>query len=250
MTHRTQAAATVTAELRKLGVPAKLCAKLHTFLKKRHPGNQERIYHSLAHTNEVAALTGKMLHSWPRVPPERKVLLILSAALHDLDPKRRPGTPARVDATLLYLHEDKEAQLLVAEFCDRFHFTPGQVSALIMSTDYSARAEEMADKIEAFKKANRYAFGDDPWVDAWGHRLAYWDKIATYLHNTPEESRRRVAGLGRELRKAGAKRPKIGLQEVSRRFLTALRDDELFTYLNAKDRAGFVKLLGRFGPRK
>src|SRR5271170_699386 len=84
----------LTAELRKLGVSTHLCARLTAFLKTRHPGDQERIYHGLAHTNEVALLTAKMLHRWPKVPSDRKVLLVLSAALHDLDPDREPGTPA------------------------------------------------------------------------------------------------------------------------------------------------------------
>ena len=111
-------------ELRLLGIPARLCARLKAFLKARHPGNQERIYHGLAHTWEVSGLTARMLRSWPGVPADRKVLLILAAAMHDLDPQRPPGTPARVRATLAYLHEDPAAAGLVAEFCDRCP-TPG-----------------------------------------------------------------------------------------------------------------------------
>src|SRR5207302_289483 len=95
-------------ELRKLGVSEALCGRLKAFLKERHPGIQERIYHGLAHTYEVSGLTARMLHSWPKVPAERKVLLILSAAFHDLDPERMPGTPARVEATLVYLQKDPD----------------------------------------------------------------------------------------------------------------------------------------------
>lgn len=238
----------LTAALRRLGASAALAAQLRAFLKARHPGDQERIYHSLAHTLEVAALTARMLRKWPRVPAERKVLILLAAALHDLDPERCPGTPARVQATLEYLQNDEDAHALIAAFCDRFHFTPGQVGALIMATDYSAHPEEMAELQHAFKRAHKYAFGDDPWIDEWGRRLAYWDKIATYLHNTPEESRRRVAGLGRELRTSGAwrRRPKAGLKGVSRAFLEKLTRDPLFDYLSKADRARFRAVLRRF----
>ncbi|MBI3552163.1 MAG: hypothetical protein HY077_06570 [Elusimicrobia bacterium] len=238
-----------TAELRKLGVPAHLCARLKAFLKDRHPGDQERIYHGLAHTHEVAGLTAHMLHRWPKVPAERKVLLILAAAFHDLDPERQPGTPARVEATLTYLRADDDARGLVAEFCDRFHFTPGQVSALIMATDYSEHPGQMASKKKAFERAHRYHFPDDPWVSQWGHRLAYWDQIGTYLHNTPEESRRRVAGLGREMRSIGVWR-RAGIEGKSRRFLSRLRRDHLFTYLDAADRKHFDRLLGHFDPQR
>jgi endonuclease/exonuclease/phosphatase family metal-dependent hydrolase len=232
-------------ELQILGAPKSLCARLKKFLKDRHPGDQEKIYHNLSHTHEVASLTARMLHRWPNVPADRKVLIILTAALHDLDPHRTPGIPARVEATLEYLQSDDEARKLVADFCDRFHFTPGQVGAMVMSTDYSARAEEMEAKLEAFRKAHRYAFGDDPWVELWGKRLAFWDKIATYLHNTHDDSRRRVAGLCRELKKVGAK-PKSGMTEVSRKFLTALTKEELFTYLPTADQKHFKDLLKRF----
>lgn len=233
------------AELAKLGVPARLCARLKAFLKARHPGDQARIYHGLAHTYEVSGLTARMLHSWPRVPAERKVFVILSAAMHDLDPQRPAGTPARVEATLAYLHADPAARALIAEFCDRFHFTPGQVAAMVMATDYSDRPAEKAAKLRAFRRAHRYAFGNDPWIDEWGRRLAYWDQIATYVENTPQQSRRRVAGLARELRRVRAfrGRPESGMQGLSRRFLAVLKRDDLFSYLTARDRARFETLL-------
>lgn len=240
-----------TAELRSLGVPARTCSRLKVFLKTRHPGNQERIYHGLAHTYEVAGMTARMLRRWPKVPAERKILLILSAALHDLDPDRDPGTPARVEATLTYLQADPEARRVVAEFCDRFHFTPGQVASLIMATDFSEHPGQMASKLKAFERAHRYHFGNDPWVAEWGRRLAYWDQIGTYLQNTPEESRRRVAGLAREFRRAGGGhfRPEAGVKGMSFRFLSGLRRNKLFTYLGAADRARFDRLLRQFAPR-
>lgn len=230
-------------ELRRLAVPARLRARLKSFLRRRHPGDQKRIYHGLAHTYEVASLTARMLHSWPRVPVERKVLIALAAALHDVDPKRAKNTPARVHATLDHLNKDREARALVADFGARFGFTPEQVGALIMSTDYSAHPEEMAHKRSAFERACRRSFGADPWVAQWGKRLAYWDQISTYLH-TRELARSRVAGLGRELRAAGPGfRPEKGLKGLSLRFLTSLRRNPLFEYLPKGDRRRFERIL-------
>jgi hypothetical protein len=231
-------------------VPARLNARLRAFLKKRHPGDQERIYHSLAHTHEVAGLTAAMLYSWPKVPADRKILLILSASLHDVDPKRKPGTPARVEATLEHLEKDREARSLLKEFEKRFGFTPDQVMALIMATDYSTHPQEMQAKYEAFKQAHQEAFGQDPWIPLWGKRLAYWDQIATYLQTTPAEARRRVAGLGREFRRAQAirTRPKDGLHGLSYKFFEGLRRDPLFDYLDAADQKRFLQLQRAFKP--
>lgn len=192
-----------------------------------------------------------MLHKWPKVPAGRKVLLILAAAMHDVDPERRPGTPARVEATLEHLERDPEAVKLLADFAARFDFTPDQVGALVRATDYSARPAERRQKLSAFLRAHKVAFGDDPWIPLWGQRLAYWDQIATYLHTTPDQARRRVAGLGRELRSARAlaARPKEGLKGLSYGFLTTLREDPLFTYLHADDRARFETLIRGFAPK-
>jgi hypothetical protein len=226
--------------------------RLKAFLRARHPGRQDRIYHSLAHTYEVAGLTGQMLHKWPNVPAGRKVLLILAAAMHDVDPHRKPGTPARVEATLEHLETDPEARRLLNDFAEKFGFTPDQVGTLVMATDYSARPKEKRQKLKAFLKANEASFGQDPWIPEWGRRLAYWDQIATYLHTTPAEARSRVAGLGRELRRARAfagSRPEGGLRGLSHAFLSDLMRDDLFAYLAPADQARFAALVRAFEPR-
>jgi hypothetical protein len=237
--------ALLTRELRRLGVPAALVARLRAFLRARHPGRQDRLYHSLAHTHEVAALTARMLHSWPRVPKGRKVLIVLAAALHDIDPRRRAGTPARVSATLKHIRGDREARALLKELGSRFDFTPAQVSALILATDYSPHPDEMRGKRRAFEAAQRAAFGRDPWIRQWGRRLAYWDQIASYLE-TRELARRRVAGLARELRALRGPGRVGDMNELSRRFLARLRRDALFHYLPAGDRRRFDAVLKAF----
>jgi hypothetical protein len=227
------------AELRALGVPPGLTVRLRSFLRRHHPGEQGRIYHGYAHTCEVAGLTARMLASWPRVPADRKILLILASALHDVDPRRRPNTAPRVSGTLRHLASDATARRLLSDFGSRFGFTPAQASALIMATDYSPSPAEMARKRAAFQRARRAAFGRDPWISEWGRRLAYWDQIATYLR-APEDARRRVAGLARELRAEQPDfRPGEGMREMSRRFLAHLRRDPLFHYLPPEDRRRF-----------
>lgn len=230
--------------LRRLGVPAALRARLAAFLRARHPGDQDRVYHGLAHTCEVASLTGRLLHGWPNVPPERKVLLVLAAALHDVDPDRAPITPARVDATIEHLEKDPAARRLLRDFGARFGFTPNQVAALIMATDYAATPQEMRKKLDAFERAHRRAFGRDPWIAEWGRRLAFWDKISTYL-GPRDVARKRVAGLVREFRRSG-ELSKDGFRDMSLKFLTGLRRDPLFDYLPPEDRARFDIVLRDF----
>jgi hypothetical protein len=230
------------AELAALGAPAALCARLDEILIAGHPGRQDRIYHSLEHSYEVASLTARQLHSWPNVPDGRKVLLILTAALHDLDPKRKPGTPARVSGTLALLAKKGPLNRLVADLGDRFGFTLEQTAALVMATDYSAHPVEAKKKFLAFRRAHREAFGADPWIEEWGKRLAYWDKIATYLQTTPSQARRRIAGLGREFR-AERRRLDGDLTELSVQFLSGLRRDALFSYLTKAERARFDAIM-------
>ena len=230
-------------KLEALGMTRVLGARLRTFLADRHPGEQEKIYHGLAHSCEVADLTARMLGSWPRVPKGRKILLVLAAALHDVDPHRPHGTPARVSATIDYLETDPEAAALLDDFGERFGFTPAQVRALILATDYSPFPEEMQAKREHFEQASRGVFGDDPWIPEWGRRLAYWDQISTYLDSV-EKARRRVAGLARELR-ADARKP-LGMSDISSKFLAGLRRDPLFEYLPAADRRRFDAALASF----
>jgi hypothetical protein len=225
--------------LRALGVSAASASRVRAFLRARHPGPQDRIYHGYAHSLEVATLTARMLASWPRVPDDRKVLLVLAAALHDVDPRRAPNTPPRVENTLLLLQSDRSARTLLREFHDRFGFSSAQLAALIMATDYSPDRGEMRLKRAAFARARRAAFGRDPWIGEWGRRLAYWDQIATYLR-TPASARARVAGLARELRNENPDfHPDRGMRELSRRFLGVLRKDTLFRFLSKKDQRRF-----------
>jgi hypothetical protein len=234
-------------ELEALGAPRALTTRLRLFLSERHAGKQDRVYHNLAHTCEVAGLTARLLRSWPRVPRGRKALLILAAAVHDVDPKRRPGTAPRVASTISYLENDPEARALLWEFGEHFDFTPAQVCALILATDYSPFPEEMKAKRAHFVKASQGVFGDDPWIPEWGRRLAYWDQISTYLDST-EKARRRVAGLARELR--AEKRKPLGMSEISSRFLAALRRDPLFEYLPLEDRRNFDAALASFAKAR
>jgi hypothetical protein len=185
--------------LRELGVPRALTDRLMVFLDARHPGDHNKIYHGLGHTRAVANLTANIVEG-QNLSAEKKILLILSGALHDVDPDRPENTPARVSATLAHLDGNDEARALLMDFGVRYGFTAAQVKALIMATDFSLDAAQMKEKQDAFAKAAKEAFPSEPeWPLIWGKRLAFADQTATYI-GTPAEARQHVEGLALEIR--------------------------------------------------
>jgi hypothetical protein len=171
---------------------------LTRFLNTRHPGDQQKIYHGAGHSYEVANFTAQVVKDQP-LSADRKVLMVFTAALHDIDPTRVPDTPARVAATLSYLDSDPEAKALIADFGGRFGFTAAQVKALIMATDFSPDPAEMKAKQDAFVQAAGAAFPGDDFGLIWGRRLAFVDQSSTYLAG-PTFAQNRVMGLAHEIR--------------------------------------------------
>ncbi|MFI5347660.1 MAG: hypothetical protein ACHQ51_14895 [Elusimicrobiota bacterium] len=240
--------AELSDSLRALGVPGDLTARLRRFLAARHPGEQDRIYHGLAHTYEVAALTARVVRERPDLSGGRRVLLILAAALHDVDPSRAPNTPARVAGTLAHLDADSEARTLLEDFGGLFRFTAAQLRALILATDYSADPRARRAMSAAFAAAAAAAFPEETEALEWGRMLGYLDRVASYLESD-DLARRRVAGLARELR-GGADRGSGPTDEEmlarSAEFLTALGNDPMFAQLPSQDRARFSVVAARF----
>ncbi len=242
-------------EMIKLGVPEPLAMRLYDFLESRHPGDQNTIYHGIAHTREVANLTARIVAA-QSLPAEKKILLILSAALHDVDPDRAANTPARVAATLEHLDRNDEARALLLDFGSRFGFTAAQVKALIMATDFAMDPAQMKEKQDAFAKAAVEAFPSEPdWALNWGKRLAFADQSSTYV-GTLADARKRVEGLAVEIR---AQLTAIGKgpgpsEEVmlagSFKFLTVLKQNPLFAVLPAEQRKNFDAVLSYFEQRQ
>lgn len=242
-------------ELGRLGVPEGLRTRLYDFLSRRHPGNQNSIYHGLGHTREVANLAARVV-AGQDLPAEKKILLILAAALHDVDPDRGENTPARVAATLEHLDRDDEARALLVDFGGGFGFTAAQVKALIMATDFDMDPAKLKAKQDAFEKAAAEAFpGDSAWAAAWGKNLAFADQASTYV-GTAEQARKRVEGLALEIR---AQLQAIGkgpgptdemMLAGSFKFLGVLRQNPLFALLPAEESENFDAVLAYFEARQ
>ncbi|MBI2790112.1 MAG: HD domain-containing protein [Elusimicrobia bacterium] len=241
-------------EMGKLGVPQSLLARLYDFIGTRHPGDQNSIYHGLGHSREVANLTARIL-SGRDLPAEKKILLILSAALHDVDPDRTENTPARVAATLEHLDNNDEARALLLDF-SRFGFTAAQVKALIMATDFDPDPAKLRTIQDAFAKAAAEAFpGEAAWAVTWGKNLAFADQSSTYVGSI-EGARSRVVGFAHEKRlesEALGKGP--GLTDAQMlagtfKFLSVLTQNPLFALLPPEERQNFDAVLAYFEARQ
>lgn len=242
-------------QLVKLGVASDLALRLQTFLDSRHPGDQDKVYHGLGHSHEVADLAARVV-AGQNLPVDKQILLIVSAALHDVDPERAANTPARVSATLAHLDEDDAARALLLDFGTRHGFTAAQVKAMIMATDFAMDPAQMKEKQDAFAKAAAEAFPSEPgWALAWGKRLAFSDQISTYVGSL-EQAKARVRGLALEIR---AQLEAIGkgpgpTDEVmlagSFKFLDVLKQSPEFALLPAEQRKNFALVLDYFQSRQ
>ncbi len=241
--------------LAKLGVPSSLTSRLEAFLATRHPGDQDKIYHGLGHSHEVADLTARIVAA-QGLPAEKKILLIFSAALHDVDPERTANTPARVAATINHLGADDEARGLLFDFSNRYGFTAAQVKAMIMATDFALDPVQMKEKQDAFATAAVEAFPNEPdWAVMWGKRLAFADQSSTYVGSLAD-ARKRVEGLAVEIRaqlEAIGKGPGPSNEVIlagTYKFLTVLKQNPLYVLLPAEQRSNFDGVRTYFSKRQ
>jgi len=154
------------AALERLGVPDGLAGRLQVFLLSRQPDGR-----SLGRSEAIADISARAIDG-ADVPDARKVLLILTAALMNVDPDRAPGAPPRAAATADYLAADRDAAALIADFGARYGFTAAQVRALVLATDFDADPAALKAKREAAAKALQEAFPGEDFGARWGESLA------------------------------------------------------------------------------
>lgn len=185
------------------GIPTATLGRLAELLKGGHPGDQTQIYHGLSHSVRVANVALAVLDgpAGRGMSPEARNTLLVAAALHDYDPERAPGSPARVSATLEILDKDPKAAALMKELAAA-GVDLAQVKALIKYTDFhpdpAVRAQIRTDAdslaAAAFKGADALA-----WAKLWGPRLSFVDQSAMYV-DSPAFARQAVVGLANELK--------------------------------------------------
>lgn len=243
--------------LTSLGVPKSLAAELADYQASRHPGDQSKVYHGLGHSQDVPGVISQIIENQPAdaMTQREKIMLILAAALHDIDPLRGQETPARVSATLTYLESDPASQKLLAEFERRYGITTPEVEALIKATDFNADAAMQKKIQEDFAERVKQAFPADQqeWAMTWGRRLAFADKSATYIGSV-EAADRQVVNLANEVRhavEAATGKPTLVPADAtmltgSKAFLSILRSNPDYAILPAPLQKNFEKVLDHF----
>lgn len=191
-----------------MGVESKMMDYLLAFISFNHPGEQERIYHNLNHTLEVANLFLAIISQFG-LENKWKVLGFLAGLLHDLDPERVPNTPPSVERTIQFLDGNNEIKAIIDWFCENFGFTVGQLKTLILATDYDSNPEKRVDKWNIFVSECEIHFQGEFFSTKdyqstnlglfLGKILAYSDKLATYIQPINIVVNR-VKGLALELR--------------------------------------------------
>jgi hypothetical protein len=181
-------------------LPIEFKQYLISFLRHNHPGNQDKIYHNLAHSFEVSALVSVILDSW-QILDKWKAISVVAGLLHDLDPDRTPNTPPSVERTIQYLENNSEIKAIIDYLCEVFGFTPKQTYTLILATDYSPDPQERNSKWDKFCHECEIHFdeGDVYTAQSLGKILAYADKSATYIQPI-DVVVKRIKGLALELR--------------------------------------------------
>lgn len=196
-------------DMSDLGFEPELSKFLLDFIGSNHPGEQEKIYHNLDHTLEVANLFLGIISQFG-LENKWKILGFLAGLLHDLDPDRTPNTPPSVERTIEFLNSNDEIKSIIDCLCDTFRFTVGQLKTLILATDYDSNPEKRVNKWNIFVSECEIHFQgqffptkDEQLINLGlflGEILAYSDKLATYIHQPINIVVTRVEGLAFELR--------------------------------------------------
>ena len=219
------------------GVPAATLGRMAALLRDGHPGVQSRIYHGLSHSLRVANVAAAVIEgpAGRSLTPAQKNLLLTAAALHDYDPSREAGKPARVFATLETLEKEPAAAGLMREL-SAAGVSAGQVKALIKYTDFHpdpAQREQIRREADAMAAAAFPGEAGLAWAKLWGPRLAFVDQSAMYT-DSPAYARQAVIGLANEL---GA--PADAVLAGTHKFLKPLLESPDFALLPGYLQANF-----------
>lgn len=214
--------------LRRLGVPEDLVEALRAYLDApaRHPGDQAKVYHGRGHSYDVPNFLVILLNEIPltEIDARERVVAVLSAAFHDIDPLRPEGTPPQVSGTLSYIASDPETVALLKRFADHLGIPlerlTARMSTRIKKTDFHPDAKVRA-RIEEDFNAMVLAESTDPKVREQIRRLsellAFADKMAHYLKLDPGLIRQTVLNLADEFRmgiSAGRLDPKTPIPTI------------------------------------
>lgn len=181
------------------GLSPMLSAKLIKLLIKNDKNITGPAYHGLVHSIRITNLVSSALAAKNKsISDQQKLLLIISAMFHDVDPLRNEGTPARVWATLEWMDSDQNAQEVFGELKKETGISTDQIKALIKFTDFDppkeAEIRAQAEQMAALSFSDGGIFAKE-----YGPILQFLDKVAMYV-GSAAFARQAVVGLANEIR--------------------------------------------------
>lgn len=205
-------------------------AELHPELKG------EDLYHNLQHTLNVAGASYDLARA-RGLPEAQAGFLAKAGLLHDIDPARTPGTPARVDATLEWLRGPKGQEL-----ARQFGWDSRQVKmaeAIIQRTEFPFDPKIKPEAVARYKEMLKGLTPKErEFVMREGALLSAYADQASWYFDSPRAALDAVKGLVRELD------PKFDLLKGTRGFMEGIGSSKGFDI----DRA-IAKELGAKEPK-
>lgn len=187
-----------------------------------------RLYHSFKHTLLVAITAYEIASNIENISDNDKLLLVISALLHDVDPNRSLGTPPSVTRTLEYFDEDG---IGFFDYLEDDYITKVKIFALILRTDFSPNPQLMGALIDkAYKYIDTNFNGTDVnpvKMKELSELLTFADKISMYTLSV-DFATNAVEGLANEVSRFQGAKTFQEMLRGTKDFLKALKDDELF----------------------
>lgn len=198
-------------------------------LRRSHPAaRQDRVYHGVQHSLDIRRFEYDMARG-RGVPATQARFLSEVALLHDWDPRRVPGTPARVGATL---------DALDADFEGRESLVPGKRGSILRTRfGWNARDLEIAkalihrttfpfdaDAAKGYEqRLEALAPSDRQFVLQEGALLSeYADKGSTYAMRSVKRVKKATRGLASEINRMAGRRVTSAAKLDPGAFITSL----------------------------
>lgn len=183
------------------GLDKKLVDDLTALLKKNEKTPAGPVYHGLTHSLRVANLTASVVSTAVAqgLSPEQKVLLVVSAMFHDVDPNRPEGSIPKVDETFIWIDKNTPSEFneIFAEL-QKKNVTKDAIKTLIKFTDFHRDKKEQEKLTQAARNMAKAVPNTEFFIE-WGPFLALIDKAAMYV-GSEEFAEKAVRGLAKELR--------------------------------------------------
>lgn len=190
--------------LEENGVSPRLVQELIELVKKNDKQSSGPSYHGLIHSARIAnlAAASSKTEKCKALTQHERALIIIAAFLHDIDPHREDGTPARVWATFEWMDKDPEAHEFFVQLERENDIHLNQIKTLIKFTDFDVDEKKRLQILMDAKKMAALHFGKrHEFAETVGEALAFLDQVSMYIGSF-NFAVQAVVGLANEFRRS------------------------------------------------